>query len=244
MLSQRSKNTREQGTYYRITDLEASERPRERLAEIGAQALSTAELLAILLRTGLPGENAVQLGQRLLQTFGGLSGLRRASFQEVCSQHGVGEAKAAQIKAAIELGKRLRDDDEEDDRRVIHSPKDAADLVMYEMAGLVQENLWVILTDTRNRVIGIERLYQGSLNASTVRVGELFRAAIIRNAASILVVHNHPSGDPTPSPEDIGLTRAVVQSGRLLDIQVLDHLVIGRGRYVSLKERGLGFEGF
>lgn len=244
MLSQRSKNTREQGTYYRITDLEASERPRERLAEVGAQALSTAELLAILLRTGLPGENAVQLGQRLLQTFGGLSGLRRASFQEVCSQHGVGEAKAAQIKAAIELGKRLRDDDHEDDRRVIHSPKDAADLVMYEMAGLVQENLWVILTDTRNRVIGIERLYQGSLNASTVRVGELFRAAIIRNAASILVVHNHPSGDPTPSPEDIGLTRAVVQSGRLLDIQVLDHLVIGRGRYVSLKERGLGFEGF
>lgn len=244
MLSQRSKNTREQGTYYRITDLEASERPRERLAEVGAQALSTAELLAILLRTGLPGENAVQLGQRLLQTFGGLSGLRRASFQEVCSQHGVGEAKAAQIKAAIELGKRLRDDDEEDNRRVIHSPKDAADLVMYEMAGLVQENLWVILTDTRNRVIGIERLYQGSLNASTVRVGELFRAAIIRNAASILVVHNHPSGDPTPSPEDIGLTRAVVQSGRLLDIQVLDHLVIGRGRYVSLKERGLGFEGF
>jgi DNA repair protein RadC len=244
MLSQRSKNTREQGTYYRITDLEASERPRERLAEVGAQALSTAELLAILLRTGLPGENAVQLGQRLLQTFGGLSGLRRASFQEVCSQHGVGEAKAAQIKAAIELGKRLRDDDEEDNRRVIHSPKDAADLVMYEMAGLVQENLWVILTDTRNRVIGIERLYQGSLNASTVRVGELFRAAIIRNAASILVVHNHPSGDPTPSPEDISLTRAVVQSGRLLDIQVLDHLVIGRGRYVSLKERGLGFEGF
>lgn len=243
MLSQRGRNTREQGTYYRITDLEASERPRERLAEVGADALSTAELLAILLRTGLPGENAVQLGQRLLQTFGGLNGLRRASFQEVCSQHGVGEAKAAQIKAAIELGRRLRDDDEEDDRRMIHSPKDAADLVMYEMAGLVQENLWVILTDTRNRVIGVEKLYQGSLNASTVRVGELFRAAIIRNAASILVVHNHPSGDPTPSPEDIALTRAVVQSGRLLDIQVLDHLVIGRGRYVSLKERGLGFEG-
>lgn len=244
MLSQRRKNTREEGTYYRITDLEASERPRERLAEIGAHALSTAELLAILLRTGLPGENAVQLGQRLLQTFGGLNGLRRASFQEVCSQHGVGKAKAAQIKAAIELGKRLRDDDEkEDDRRAIHSPKDAADLVMYEMAGLMQENLWVILTDTRNQVISIEKLYQGSLNASTVRVGELFRAAIIRNAASILVVHNHPSGDPTPSPDDIALTRAVVQSGRLLDIQVLDHLVIGRRHYVSLKERGLGFEG-
>ncbi|GAP10156.1 DNA replication and repair protein RadC [Bellilinea caldifistulae] len=243
MTGQRSKNTREQMVYYRITDWEASERPRERLAEIGAQALSTAELLAILLRTGLPGENAVQLGQRLLNTFGGLRGLHRASFSEVCAQHGVGEAKAAQIKAAIELGKRLRDDDGEDDRRAIHSPADAADLVMYEMAGLVQENLWVILTDTRNRVMSIEKLYQGSLNASTVRVAELFRAAIIRTAASILVVHNHPSGDPTPSPEDIALTRAVVQAGRLLDIQVLDHLVIGRGRFVSLKERGLGFDG-
>jgi len=243
MTGQRSKNTREQMVYYRITDWEASERPRERLAEIGAQALSTAELLAILLRTGLPGENAVQLGQRLLNTFGGLRGLHRASFSEVCAQHGVGEAKAAQIKAAIELGKRLRDDDGEDDRRAIHSPADAADLVMYEMAGLVQENLWVILTDTRNRVMSIEKLYQGSLNASTVRVAELFRAAIIRTAACILVVHNHPSGDPTPSPEDIALTRAVVQAGRLLDIQVLDHLVIGRGRFVSLKERGLGFDG-
>lgn len=243
MTGQRSKNAREQMVYYRITDWEASERPRERLAEIGAQALSTAELLAILLRTGLPGENAVQLGQRLLNTFGGLRGLHRASFIEVCAQHGVGEAKAAQIKAAIELGKRLRDDDGEDDRRAIHSPADAADLVMYEMAGLVQENLWVILTDTRNRVMSIEKLYQGSLNASTVRVAELFRAAIIRTAACILVVHNHPSGDPTPSPEDIALTRAVVQAGRLLDIQVLDHLVIGRGRFVSLKERGLGFDG-
>ncbi len=241
MAGQQSKNTREQAVYYRITDLQASERPRERLAEIGAHALNTAELLAILLRTGLPGENAVQLGQRLLHTFGGLRGLHRASFSEVCAQHGVGEAKAAQIKAAIELGKRLRDDDEEEGR-IIHSPSDAADLVMYDMVGLVQENLWVILTDTRNRVISIEKLYQGSLNASTVRVAELFRAAIIRNAASILVVHNHPSGDPTPSPEDIALTRAVVQAGRLLDIQVLDHLVIGRKRYVSLKERGLGFE--
>ncbi|GIV63784.1 MAG: UPF0758 protein [Bellilinea sp.] len=243
MAGQRIHKTREQMVYYRITDLEASERPRERLAEMGAQALTTAELLAILLRTGLPGENAVQLGQRLLNTFGGLRGLHRASFSEVRAQHGVGEAKAAQIKAAIELGKRLRDDGGEDDRRAIHSPGDAADLVMYDMAGLVQENLWVILTDTRNRVMSIERLYQGSLNASTVRVAELFRAAIIRNAASILVVHNHPSGDPTPSPEDVALTRAVVQAGRLLDIQVLDHLVIGRGRYVSLKERGLGFDG-
>ncbi len=241
MTAHREKNTRELPDSYRITDLAAAERPRERLAEAGAQALSSAELLGILLRTGLPGENAVQVGQRLLQTFGGLGGLHRASFIEVCQQRGVGEAKAAQIKAAIELGKRLRTI-EVDERRVIHRPQDAADLVMYDMAALVQENLWVILTDTRNRVIAIEKLYQGSLNASTVRVGELFRAAITRNAASILVVHNHPSGDPTPSLEDIVLTRSIVQAGRLLDIAVLDHLVIGRGRFISLKEQKLGFD--
>ncbi len=240
-MNRHKQNTREQAGFYRITDLEASERPRERLANVGAHALQTAELLAILLRTGLPGENAVQLGQRLLNTFGGLGGLQRASFQEVCSQHGVGEAKAAQIKAAIELGKRLRERELEE-RRAVCSPTDAADLVMYEMAGLMQENLWVITLDTRNRLISIEKLYQGSLNSSTVRVGELFRAAILRNAASVIIVHNHPSGDPTPSPEDVALTRAVVQAGRLLDIQVLDHLVIGHGRFRSLKELGLGFE--
>ncbi|MEN4011124.1 MAG: DNA repair protein RadC [Chloroflexota bacterium] len=241
MITSKAKSAREHPNSYRITDLEAAERPRERLAEAGAQVLSKAELLGILLRTGLPGENAVQVGQRLLNTFGGLGGLHRASFVEVCQQRGVGQAKAAQIKAAIELGRRLRDDDIEEPR-AIHRPQDAADLVMYEMAALVQENLWVILTDTRNRVIAIEKLYQGSLNASTVRVGELFRAAITRNAASILVVHNHPSGDPTPSPEDIALTRSIVQAGRLLDIVLLDHLVIGRGRFISLKEKGLGFE--
>ncbi len=230
----------ENSTGYRIRDLDDQERPRERLAKLGPEALSTAELLAILLRVGVPGENAVQLGTRLLQTFGGLSGLHRASFHELQSQHGVGVAKAAQIKAAIELGRRMVAAAPEE-RPAIHSPADAAALVLYEMSALTQEHLWVILTDTRNRVLHIEKTYKGSLNASTVRVGEVFRAAIQRNAASILVVHNHPSGDPTPSPEDITLTRALIQAGHLLDIEVLDHLIIGQGRYVSLKERGLAF---
>ncbi|WP_152965521.1 RadC family protein [Thermanaerothrix daxensis] len=225
---------------YRIRDLESGDRPRERLAHLGAEALSTAELLAILLRVGIPGENAVQLGTRLLKTFGGLSGLHRASFHELQAQRGVGVAKAAQIKAAIELGRRMVAASPEE-RPAIHSPADAAALVLYEMSALSQEHLWVILTDTRNRVMHIEKMYRGSLNASTVRVGEVFRAAIQRNAAAILVVHNHPSGDPTPSPEDITLTRALIQAGRLLDIEVLDHLVIGQGRFVSLKERGLAF---
>ncbi len=225
---------------YRITDLAADERPRERLAHLGPQALSTSELLAILLRVGVAGENAVQVGQRLLATFGGLCGLHRAPFDELCNQHGIGEAKAAQIKAAIELGRRLALESPEE-RPMVNSPADAAALVAYEMSALEQEHLRVILLDTRNRVLDIVEVYKGSINSSQVHVGELFKQAIRRNAAALIVVHNHPSGDPTPSPDDVAVTRAIVQAGKLLDVSVLDHMVIGQGRWVSLKERGLGF---
>jgi DNA repair protein RadC len=225
---------------YRITDLAETERPRERLARLGPQALNDAELLAILLRVGVQGENAVQVGQRLLKDFGGIGGLHRAGYEEVCEQHGIGPAKAAQIKAAIELGRRLTIQAPEE-RPTIHSPTDAAELVRYEMSALEQEELRVLLLDTRNHVLHIETVYRGSLNSSQIRVGELFKPAIRRNAAAIIVIHNHPSGDPTPSPDDAAVTRAIVQAGKLLDIDVLDHLVIGRGRYISLKERGLGF---
>jgi DNA repair protein RadC len=225
---------------YRITDLPADERPRERLARLGPQVLSTAELLAILLRVGVPGENAVQVGQRLLSRFKNLAGLQRAPFEELCDQHGIGEAKAAQIKAAIEMGNRLRVETP-DERPTVNSPADAAALVAYEMSALEQEHLRVILLDTRNGVLDIVEVYKGSVNSSQVHVGELFKAAIRRNAAALIVVHNHPSGDPTPSPDDVAVTRAIVQAGRLLDVDVLDHMVIGQGRWVSLKERGLGF---
>lgn len=225
---------------YRITDIDASDRPRERLAELGAQALNNAELIAILLRVGVQGENAVQMAQRILNDLGGLHGLHRASFVEMSALHGLGTAKTSQIKAAIELGRRLVMEEPEE-RPAIHSPADAAELVRYEMGALEQEHLRVILLDTRNKVTSIEKLYVGSLNASTVRVAEVFRPAIQRCAAAVIVVHNHPSGDPTPSPEDVSLTRALVQAGKLLDISVLDHLVIGHNRWISLKERGLGF---
>jgi DNA repair protein RadC len=225
---------------YRITDLHETERPRERLASLGPQALSNAELLAILLRVGVTGENAVQVGQRLLQAFNGLGGLHRAPFEELCDQHGIGEAKAAQIKAAIELGRRLTLESPEE-RPVINSPADAAALVQYEMAALEQEHLRVLLLDTRNHVLDIVEVYKGSVNSSQVRVGEIFKVAVRRNATALIVVHNHPSGDPTPSPDDVAVTRAIVQAGKLLDVDVLDHLVIGQGRWVSLKERGLGF---
>jgi DNA repair protein RadC len=231
---------REAPATYRILDLDETERPRERLAKHGPQALSAAELLAILLRTGVPGENAVQVGQRLMKDLGGLTGIYRADFPELCNQYGLGIAKASQIKAALELGRRMLAESPEE-RPAISSPADAANLVLYDMSALEQEELRLILLDQRNRVMEIYKLYKGSTNQSQVRIGELFKVAIRRNAINLIVVHNHPSGDPSPSPDDIALTRAIVQAGKLLDVDVLDHIVIGRGRWVSLKERGLGF---
>jgi DNA repair protein RadC len=225
---------------YRIADMHETERPRERLASVGPQALTNAELLAILLRVGVTGENAVQVGQRLLQTFGGLRGLHRAPFEELVNQHGIGAAKAAQIKAAIELGRRLTLEAPET-RPTITNPADAAALLQYEMSALEQEHLRVLLLNTRNQVLDIVEVYRGSVNSSQVHIGEIFKAAIRRNAPAIIVAHNHPSGDPTPSPDDVAVTRALLQAGKLLDIEVLDHLIIGQGRWVSLKERGLGF---
>lgn len=225
---------------YRISDLHEADRPRERLAALGPQALTNAELLAILLRVGVQGENAVEVGQRLLKKFNGLNGLHRAPFKELMDQHGLGEAKAAQIKAAIELGRRLTLEAPQE-RPAINSPADAAALIQYEMSALEQEHLRVVLLDRRNRVLEVVEVYKGSVNSSQVRVGELFKDAIRSNASAIIVAHNHPSGDPTPSPDDVAVTRAIVQAGKLLDIDVLDHLVIGQAKWVSLKERGLGF---
>jgi len=225
---------------YRISDLHESDRPRERLASLGPQALTNAELLAILLRVGVQGENAVEVGQRLLTKFGGLRGLHRAPFKDLMNQRGMGEAKASQIQAAIELGRRLTLEAPEE-RPSINSPADAATLVQYDMSALEQEHLRVMLLDRRNRVLEIVEVYKGSVNSSQVRVGELFKDAIRANASAVIVIHNHPSGDPTPSPDDVAVTRAIVQAGKLLDIDVLDHLVIGQGKWISLKERGLGF---
>ncbi|MDP2659106.1 MAG: DNA repair protein RadC [Dehalococcoidia bacterium] len=224
-----------------MRDLPLGERPRERLRERGAGSLSNAELLAILLRVGTASENVVRLAERLLNCFGGFSGLARAGFPELCAQHGMGEAKTAQIKASLEIGRRLLAEDPKQ-RQVVHAPSDISDLLLLEMGHLEQEYVRVVLLDTKNRVVSIPTVYQGSLNTSLVRIGEVFRDAIRNNCASIIVVHNHPSGDPTPSPEDIRLTEQLVEAGRLLDIEVLDHLVIGQLNYVSLRGKGLGFK--
>jgi len=180
---------------YRIADLPATARPRERLAELGPGSLSDAELLAILLRTGIQGQNAVQMGQHLINKAGGLAGLYRMSFEEICQVKGIGAAKAAQLIAALELGRRYSIA-QKGDRPAIHSPRDAADLVMYEMSGFVQEYLLVMMLDTRNRMLDISEIYHGSLNSSMVRVGEVFKPALQRNAAAVLIAHNHPSSAP------------------------------------------------
>lgn len=223
-----------------IKDLPVGERPRERLVQMGEGALSTTELLAIVLRTGVGGESVLDMAMRLLSRYGGLQGLARASFAELEAEKGLGKAKTAQLKAALELGRRMLMISPED-RLVVRSPADVAQVMMAEMAHLEQENFRVLYLDTRNRMIGQDTVYVGSLNASHIRVGEVFRDAIKRNCAAIIVVHNHPSGDPTPSPEDVQVTRQLVEAGQLLDIEVLDHLVIGQQRFVSLRERGLGF---
>lgn len=224
-----------------IRDLPVDLRPRERMLYAGPSALSTAELLAIILRVGGRGENVIRMAERVLSHFGGLAGLAQANFDELCRVHGVGEAKATQIKAALELGRRLLVSSPEE-RPQIRGPADVANLLMLEMGLLEQEHLRTVLLDTKNRVLRVVNVYAGSLNTAVVRIGEIFREAIRANSASLIVVHNHPSGDPTPSPEDVRVTEMIVEAGALLDIDVLDHLIIGRNRYVSLKERGLGFK--
>jgi len=224
-----------------IRDLPQGERPRERLVHYGPGALSTAELLAIILRVGVTGENVVRVAERLLARYDGLPGLAQATISELCQEKGLGEAKAAEIKAALELGRRLLVAAPHE-RPQVRSPADAANLLMAEMSLLAQEHLRTVLLDTRNRVLSIPTIYVGSLNAAAVRVGEVFREAIRASAAGMIVVHNHPSGDPSPSPEDVQVTRMIVEAGALLSIDVLDHLVIGHQRFVSLKERGLGFK--
>jgi DNA repair protein RadC len=223
-----------------LRDLPLDLRPRERMMMAGPAALSNAELLAILLRVGVTGESVIRVAENLLARFGGLPGIAQANFEELCSVNGVGEAKATQVKAALEIGRRLLLALPQE-RLQIRSPADVADMLMLEMSLLDQEHMRAVLLDTKNNVLRVAQVYTGSLNTAVVRVGEIFREAIRANAASIIVVHNHPSGDPTPSPEDVRVTEMLVEAGKLLDIAVLDHIVIGRNRFVSLKERGLGF---
>ncbi len=224
-----------------IKDLPPSDRPTERLLENGATSLSTPELIAVILRTGTEGRNVTRLAEDLLAKAGGLNGLLRAPISEIRTHRGIGKVKVAQLKAALEIGRRLREDHPEE-RRQVRSPADIADMLLLEMGPLEHEQFRVVLLDNKNRVVSVRKLYDGSVNTSIVRVAEVFRDAIRENCAALVVVHNHPSGDPAPSSEDVRVTKEIVQAGRLLQIDVLDHVILGRSRFESLKQRGLGFE--
>ena len=225
-----------------ILDLPRCERPRERLREHGPRYLNNAELVAILLRSGVAGENAIGVAMRILAEFDGLAGLARVGYAELCQQHGLNHAKSSAIMAALELGRRIASLAPEE-RAQISCPQDAASLLIAELSPLVQENLVVLLLNTRNQVVARRTIYIGTVNSSAVRPAEVLRPAIRENAPSIIVAHNHPSGDPTPSPEDISVTRDLATAGKLMDIELLDHLIIGHGgRFTSLKERRLGFD--
>jgi len=223
-----------------VKELAPDERPRERLFLRGASSLSNSDLIAILLNTGTTGEPVTVLAQRLLQEHGGLLGLMKLDATELAGIHGLGPAKAAKLKAALEIASRVVALGP-DQRPQITSPDDVVNLVGIEMAALDQEQLRVVILDTKHRVIAIRTIYQGSVNQAQVRIAEVFREAIRLNGVAIVVVHNHPSGDPTPSAADVTLTTELVRAGRLLDVEVLDHLVIGRGRHASLRRLGLGF---
>ena len=217
-----------------VRELPSGERPRERLQHFGPQALSTAELLAIVLRTGTRGDNALDLANKLLMKYGGLPGLVRADFRELCAEHGMGEAKSAQVKAALEIGRRLALV-QTDAKYKISTPADAANLVMLDLAYLDTEQTRILLLDARGQVIEKVSLYQGTAVSSVLRAAEVFRPAIIRNCPGLILCHNHPSGDPTPSPDDLETTRRLVEAGRILDIELVDHIIIGHQRFVSLR---------
>ncbi len=232
-------------SYTAIRDMAPTERPRERLASNGAESLSLAELIAIIWRTGSSGtqrQSALSIAMRAVNDHGGVTGLMAASKADLERIPGVGPVKAIELKAALELGRRVALASA-DERVVIRTPRDVVDLVSAGMSHLDSEHLRIVLLSSKNHVMGIRELYRGTLNSSVVRIAELFRDAIRENCASVIIVHNHPSGDPSPSPEDIRMTADAVKAGALLDISVLDHVIIGSRtlQWVSLRERHLGF---
>lgn len=224
--------------YRKLKDLPEEMFPRERLFQFGPEALTNRDILAILLRTGVKGENVLNLAERLLAETGGLTGFARLTVHELAQLHGLGQAKAAVVKAALEIGRRSVSADPTA-RPVVNSPQDVAHLVMEEMRYLDREHFRIVSLTTKNHVLGISQISVGSLNSSLVHPRECFKEAIRRSSNAIILLHNHPSGDPTPSQEDIEVTRRLSEGGQILGIEVLDHVIIGDNRYISLKERGI-----
>lgn len=219
----------------KISELHVADRPRERLIRQGAESLSNQELIAILLRTGTRQESVLQLANRVLAFFDKIQDLQHATLEEITSVKGIGEAKAVQLLAAVELGRRLSRK-QSTERYVIRSPEDAAAYLMPDMASLQQENFVVLFLNVKNEVLHSSTIFIGSLNSSIVHPREVFREAVKRSAAAIICAHNHPSGNPAPSPEDIEVTKRLAEAGRIVGIDVLDHIIIGDHQFLSLKE--------
>lgn len=221
----------------RIQDLPRMERPQERLTKYGASFLSNAELLAVILRSGTRKEGILGLTGKLLRDFGGLNGVLNADFEELTQHQGIKEVKATQLLAVAELAKRYRSYRSGEEYQ-ISTPRHVADLLQTEMRDQKREVLKVIILNTKNVVLGVVDASVGTLSSSIVHPRDIFRSAITRNAASIILVHNHPSGDPTPSGDDIHSTRRVQEAGTILGIELLDHVIIGGSDFISLKEKG------
>jgi DNA repair protein RadC len=224
-----------------VRDLPATERPRERLALRGPGGLSAAELLAVVLGTGAGGRGAIEVAEDVLARHAGLGALGRTSDAELAAIPGVGAAKAARLAAAFELGRRAVAD-WPSGRWTIRSPRDVAARLVVEMGRLEREELRVLSLNAKNVVQRVSTVYVGNVSTSLVRVGELFRDAVRLDASGVVLCHNHPSGDPTPSPDDLHLTAEAIAAGRLLDVDVLDHVVIAHDAWVSLRDRGVAFD--
>ena len=220
----------------RIKDLSLANRPRERLAAQGPKALTDGELLAIVLRTGSGKQSAIDLGNQMLQQLGGLNGLAKVDLATLKTLDGVGNAKASTVIAVMELAARLVAE-EVKSKTTVFTPDDVAQLLLPDLSKRTQEVFVVVLLNSRNHLVGTEELYKGAQNGSTVRISEIFTTAVRFGAVSIIIAHNHPSGDATESPEDVNLTREVIEAGNLLDIKVLDHLVIGEKTYTSIRRK-------
>jgi DNA repair protein RadC len=223
--------------YPMLRDMPVSDRPRERMMQVGPGALSNAELLALLLRTGSAEESVMSLACRVLNQCDGLRGLKSASFEELTAIKGIGPAKALLIMAGLELGKRMSSSLPLE-RIIVRSPKDVAGVMMEELRYHTQEHFVCLYLNTKNHIIGRETIFIGSLNSSIVHPREVYKEAIRRSSASVICLHNHPSGDPAPSREDIEVTRRLQEAGRILGIELLDHIIIGDGQFYSLKEKG------